>query len=76
MDPRIPDDHEAFPFKLSEIPIGSLVDWYVDGRLLATTSGGRYLWPMRRGGHIAAARIRHASADEGIETVPVTFVVK
>lgn len=76
MDPRIPDNHEAFPFKLSGVPDNSSVDWYVDDKLISTTSSDSYLWPMSRGNHTAMARVR--SVDEGrvAETLPVTFIVK
>ena len=78
MDPRIPDDHEAFPFKLSGVPEGASVDWYVDNRLMATTLQDNYLWPMSRGDHTAMARVRVRVETEGSisETSPVRFIVK
>lgn len=76
MDPRIPDDHEAFPFKLSGVPEGASVDWYVDNRLMATTSQDNYLWPMSRGDHTAIARARVEPEGSILETSPVRFVVK
>lgn len=76
MDPRIPDDHEAFLFKLSGVQEDSSVDWYVDDKLIATTSSGSCLWTMIRGNHIAMARVRSADKDGVTETLPVMFTVK
>jgi penicillin-binding protein 1C len=76
MDPRIPDDHEAFPFKLSGVPEGASVDWYVDSKLMATTSQDNYLWPMSRGDHTAMARVRVETKGSRSETLPVRFIVK
>jgi penicillin-binding protein 1C len=76
MDPRIPDDKEAFPFKLSGMPKGASVDWYVDNDLKATTSGDSYLWPVTKGTHIAMAKVRSAAKGKISETLPVTFLVK
>lgn len=75
MDPRIPDDSEAFPFKLSRVPEGSTVEWYVDSKLIATTSSEKYLWPMSRGNHILMAKILSNSNDIS-NTPSVSFVVK
>ncbi len=76
MDPRIPDDHEAFSFKLSGVPEGASIEWYVDDKLMATTLQDNYLWPMCRGDHTAMARVRTESKGSISETSPVRFVVK
>jgi penicillin-binding protein 1C len=76
MDPRIPDDHEAFSLKLSGVPDNSSVDWYVDDKLIATTSSDNYLWPVSRGNHTAMARVRSYAHDSISETSPVRFIVK
>lgn len=76
MDPRIPDDHEAFPFKLAGVPVNSSVDWYVNDKLIATTSSNSYLWPMSRGTHTAMARVRSMDGGRAAETSLVTFTVK
>lgn len=76
MDPRIPDDHEAFLFKLSGVPDNSLVDWYVDDKLIATTSSDQYLWPMSRGSHTAMAKVHFYAHNSISETSPVRFIVK
>jgi penicillin-binding protein 1C len=76
MDPRIPDDKEAFPFKISRMPKGASIDWYVDNVLKATTSTDSYLWPLARGKHVAIARVRSDTKGKITETLPVTFLVK
>jgi penicillin-binding protein 1C len=76
MDPRIPDDREAFPFLLSGVPTGAKVALYVDRKQVATISGDRYLWPMKRGWHTARARLCPSGKPECIETPAVRFWVK
>jgi penicillin-binding protein 1C len=75
MDPRIPDDKEAFSFKLSWLPKGAMVEWYVDNVLKATTSCDTYLWPVAKGGHTATARVRQGTGKIH-ETLMVSFIVK
>ncbi len=76
MDPRIPDDQEAFSFKLAEIPQLSAVDWYVDNKILATTSAGEYLWSLRPGQHTTRARVWLNNRDNPVWTPSVKFIVK
>jgi penicillin-binding protein 1C len=76
MDPRIPDMQETFSFHLANIPVGTRVDWYVDGRLAASTSTGEYLWNLKRGEHTVRARFWQAESDKFEETTTVRFIVK
>jgi penicillin-binding protein 1C len=76
MDPRIPDDQEAFSFALEEIPGGARVEWFVDDTLEATTSTGEFLWPLKRGVHLAKARVRLDDSSTTLETSSVKFIVK
>jgi penicillin-binding protein 1C len=76
MDPRIPDDKEAFSFKLSWLPKGASVEWYVDNDLKATTSCDSYLWPVTKGAHVAMARVRQTDTGKIHETLSVDFIVK
>ncbi|HIE00302.1 MAG TPA: penicillin-binding protein 1C [Thiotrichaceae bacterium] len=79
MDPRIPDEYEAFMLKLSEIslPVES-VEWLVDGEIIGTTSDEvhQYSWPLSPGTHIAQARIWPTDADKPLTTPLVRFYVK
>ena len=76
MDPRIPDDQEAFVFKLANLKNNKKVEWYVDEKLVAFTPSGAYLWPLKRGAHSVMARIQ--ADDSGVfqDTPPVSFTVK
>jgi len=76
MDPRIPDDQEAFVFKLANLPDGAAVDWYVDDKMLAAASTGAYLWPLQRGAHSVRALIRSQDSGQIQVTPDVNFTVK
>lgn len=76
MDPRIPDNHEAFQFQMANLPENSMVDWYVDGKHTATTPSRNFLWPLKKGRHRAMARVRTTDLESPIETACVNFVVK
>jgi len=76
MDPRIPDDKEAFVFRLANLPQRTPVDWYVDDRLVAAAASGEYLWPLQRGVHSVRARIRWDGSGQFQDTPDVSFMVK
>jgi penicillin-binding protein 1C len=76
MDPRIPDDQEAFVFKLANLPQSTPVEWYVDERLVASTCTGEYLWPLQRGAHSVKARMWPVNSVSFKETQEVSFIVK
>jgi len=76
MDPRIPDDQEAFVFRLANLPQSTPIDWYVDDRLAASTSRGEYLWRLQPGEHSVKVRIWPANSGSFNETPEVHFIVK
>lgn len=78
MDPRIPDELEAFPFQLPEGIQAVKVDWIVDRQLVGSTSQGerQFLWPLSRGIHKAQARVWLKEQTDPVETPEVEFVVK
>jgi len=78
MDPRIPDELEAFPFLLSEEIKPVKVDWVVDGHLAGSTSKNehQFLWPLSRGNHRVHANVWLEEQRDPIETQEVEFVVK
>jgi penicillin-binding protein 1C len=76
MDPRIPDDREAFCFSLSAVPEGAEVDWYLNGSRIAANAGRRMIWPLRRGTHDVYAEVRYNEVPRAFITRPVRFVVK
>ena len=78
MDPRIPDELEYFPFQLGPVPTQSRVEWILDDRVLASTSGQEpsYLWQVSLGSHKLRARLWRDNRDRPVETEPVVFLVK
>jgi penicillin-binding protein 1C len=78
MDPRIPDELEAFPFLLPEGIQAVKVDWIVDKQIVGSTSQGehQFLWPLSRGIHKAQARVWLKDQTDPVETPEVEFVVK
>jgi penicillin-binding protein 1C len=78
MDPRIPDEMEAFPLQLPKDIAVSRVEWLVDGAVVGTTGNDvyRYLWQLTRGGHIAQARVWGKDGAEPRIAETVEFVVK
>ncbi len=76
MDPRIPDDHESFLFRLSDVKGKSRIEWYVDNKLKAITKSGDYLWPMSKGNHNVMAKIFSADEKQESKTQAVAFLVK
>ncbi|OEU63354.1 MAG: penicillin-binding protein 1C [Desulfobacterales bacterium PC51MH44] len=75
MDPRIPDDQEAFEFYISGICKNEAVDWEVDNSKIERTYGGRYLWPLERGDHNVKA-IVWKNKNKLLETEEISFTVK
>jgi penicillin-binding protein 1C len=78
MDPRIPDELEAFPFILPEQTQAQKVEWLVDGEIVGVTSENikQYLWKVQRGQHHVQARIWQTGHEEPLETPEVSFQVK
>jgi penicillin-binding protein 1C len=78
LDPRIPDELEAFAFRVetAEAPTG--IDWFLDETLAASTPAGarQFVWPLARGSHVARARVYFAGAAEASWTDDVRFLVK
>jgi len=78
MDPRIPDDHEAFALRLSDAPGATTsIEWLIDEQVIGTTPPQvhQFLWSVTRGTHVAKARVWQTA--EAFTTTPsVTFYVK
>lgn len=79
MDPRIPDQYEAFALILADtsLPINA-IDWIVDGEIIGTTAADarRWLWPIKRGQHLAQAQAWAINSPEPLITPAVRFYVK
>jgi penicillin-binding protein 1C len=78
IDPRLPDESQAFPFRLPEKIAPIQTHWLVDGQQVGMTQGDerQFLWPLSRGRHTAQARVWVADHAQPITTNPVAFVVK
>jgi penicillin-binding protein 1C len=75
MDPRIPDDHEAFDFVIEGLRADEVVQWTVDGKYMGKTATGIYHWPLQRGPHRIKATIWRNRINV-LETDEIGFVVK
>ena len=75
LDPRIPNELEAFTFRVSEhLPIRK-VQWIVDNEMIATTEQSYYSWHLIKGEHTVKAKIWLQPSDNPIETPFVSFYV-
>ena len=76
MDPRVPDELEAFAFILSEDTPADKVEWIVDGSLVGSTKTLEYLWTLSRGSHTALAKVWPPGGNMPVETEAIKFYVK
>ncbi len=78
MDPRIPDELEAFAFELPREMLPEKVEWDIDGQQISRegSRGIRCLWPLARGNHIVEARVWFSGEEQPLESKSVAFVVK
>jgi penicillin-binding protein 1C len=79
MDPRIPDQQEAFALMLAETtPSAWLIEWLIDENVVGITAGDtkQFLWTVKRGTHLAQAKIWQQDVYKPLNTPTVTFTVK
>ena len=76
MDPRIPDELEAFEFALEGLEAAHWIEWYVDGRSMHAGKDSAYLWRLERGVHTAWARVWLQAGEGATLTPAVNFIVK
>lgn len=78
LDPRIPDELEAFPLEIDSGTLPEEVQWFVDGALAGTTGRGerRFPWRVARGEHEVQARVRLEGRESAVDTSAVSFLVK
>ncbi|CAI2716961.1 transglycosylase domain-containing protein [Nitrospina watsonii] len=76
MDPRIPDEHEAFEFAIQGVDDTDTVEWMLNGVPLAVTEGGKYLWNLQRGRQHLSATIHKPTHAPTPQTLQVVFYVK
>ncbi len=75
MDPRIPDDHEYFEFALADLEEIERVQWFVNGRLIATTKSPNYNWKLSRGKFSAYAEVLLKNDHPPVKTDVVQYRV-
>jgi hypothetical protein len=51
------------------------VDWYVDGKLAASTPRPSYPWPLQRGTHSVLAKVWTSKSGDEHETEEIRFHV-
>ncbi|TAE34569.1 MAG: penicillin-binding protein 1C [Alphaproteobacteria bacterium] len=56
LDPRIPQQHQAFEMRLAGVAEDAPVTWVVDG-VAHTTHGASWLWTLQRGEHRVQAHV-------------------
>lgn len=77
MNPRIPDELEAFGFAVTKKSGIKKVEWVVDGVVAGVVEGDdEFLWRLRRGTHTTLARVWQSDSVVPVETEPVKFYVK
>lgn len=78
MDPRVPDELEAFCLKVPGQLATSRIEWLVDGAVIGTTGPGvhQFPWPLSKGAHLARARVWRMDAADAEETAEVKFYVE
>ena len=55
VDPRIPAEHQEYPFSVSCVPDGAFVAWNVDGKEVYRGRENTFLWRIGRGSHTVKA---------------------
>ncbi len=75
MDPRIPDQLEAISFvvKGDANSNSKPVEWFVDGKLVGESVGGKYLWQLFPGRHNVQAKLK---GSDSASSQVVGFVVR
>src|SRR5690606_24105581 len=76
LDPRIPDDIEAFRFQLNRDEDIERVDWFLNGGLIGSSKDSTYNWPLQRGRHALTAKVLRSGSEQWMQTQTVEFLVK
>jgi len=75
MDPRIPDNKEAFEFFLKGVKNDAMVAWTINNKNREKTVGPKYLWSLKKGVHEVKAVVYNDS-KEIFKTRTICFTVK
>lgn len=75
LDPRIPDELEAFTLRLpTHLPVQQ-VQWIMDNDVIAITEQPYFSWHLTRGEHAVKAKVWLQTKENSIETPVVRFYV-
>ena len=75
LDPRIPDELEAFTLRLpAHLPVQQ-VQWIMDNEMIAITEQSYFSWHLSRGEHAVKAKVWLQNQQNSIETPVVYFYV-
>jgi penicillin-binding protein 1C len=75
-DPRIPPEFEALPMEIAAVSGFRRADWYVDGKLTASTTDTHYPWPLERGTHSVKALVWTDTGSGAHATDDIRFYVR
>ncbi|MDY0042420.1 MAG: transglycosylase domain-containing protein, partial [Desulforhabdus sp.] len=78
LDPRIPDENEAFLFLIAREIKPLKVEWIVNEKVAGATGTDtcEFAWPLAYGTHYAKARVWLKEEEPPVETPQVKFTVK
>jgi penicillin-binding protein 1C len=62
--------------QIAAVPGFQRVDWYVDGKLTASTTDTHYPWPLQRGKHSVKALVWTDAAAGAQATDDIRFYVR
>lgn len=62
--------------QIAPVPGFQRVDWYVDGKLAASTTATHYPWPLQRGAHSVKAVVWTDAAGGAQTTEDIRFHVR
>jgi penicillin-binding protein 1C len=74
-DPRIPANVQAFEFVAEGITAGRKVEWLLNGKPIATTQTGHFLWPIKQG-HYSLQAEEIGDKEKTLSSDVVLFNVK
>ncbi|MDD5276873.1 MAG: transglycosylase domain-containing protein [Methylovulum sp.] len=74
-DPRIPASVQAFEFVVEGMAADHKIEWLLNGKVIATTQTGHFLWPIKPG-HYSLQAKEKGDKEKPLATDVVPFYVK
>ncbi|HEU5047173.1 MAG TPA: transglycosylase domain-containing protein [Rickettsiales bacterium] len=75
-DPRVPANKQAFEFVAQGISPGQQAGWKLNGKTVAVTDNGHYLWPLQRGDYQLVLEVAESGGGQMQPVDTVSFHVK